>query len=87
MKVQFSASFTKKFNKRFLHNSTLKKKLRQRAELFQKNSTSPILKDHPLIGKKKGYRAFSVTGDIRVIYYVKDDIAYFMDIGTHNQVY
>lgn len=27
-----------------------------------------------------------ITGDIRVVYNIYDDIAYFEDMGTHNQV-
>jgi len=46
-----------------------------------------LLQDHLLMGKLEGYRAFSVTGDIRVVYYIHDQTAYFVDIGTHNQVY
>lgn len=34
-----------------------------------------------------GKRAFWITGDIRVVYRVRGDTVYFLDIGTHNQVY
>ena len=30
---------------------------------------------------------FYVTGDVRVIYYIHEETAYFVDIGTHAQVY
>ncbi len=33
-------------------------------------------------------RAFSVTGDIRIVYFeINDESVLFLDIGTHNQVY
>ena len=54
---------------------------------FAENQDDQILKNHELAGKLAGHRAFSVTGDIRVVYYIHKDIAYFVDIGTHNQVY
>ena len=65
----------------------MKDKLKERTRLFEKNPNSPLLKNHPLRGDKLGLRSFSISGDIRVIYYVKDNVAYFVDIGTHNQVY
>jgi len=87
MKVEFHSGFTKNFNKRFGNNNKIKKKLFERSKLFQIDSTNSILKDHSLKGTKSEYRAFSVTGDIRVIYKISNEIAYFVDIGTHNQVY
>ncbi|MBI3486516.1 type II toxin-antitoxin system YafQ family toxin [Candidatus Daviesbacteria bacterium] len=47
----------------------------------------PTLKDHKLIGKKFGFRAFSVTGDIRVVYKLINSDVWLYDIGSHNQVY
>lgn len=43
--------------------------------------------DHALTGKLTGKRAFSVAGDIRVIYVELEDAIVFLDIGSHNQVY
>jgi mRNA-degrading endonuclease YafQ of YafQ-DinJ toxin-antitoxin module len=34
-----------------------------------------------------GLRAFSVSGDVRVIYYETDEAYVFTDVGTHAQVY
>lgn len=65
----------------------MQKKFDNRVKLFGENYQNPQLKDHQLTGKLQGFRSFSVTGDIRVIYYINDDTAYFVDIGTHNQVY
>ena len=59
----------------------------ERTRLFVADSQDSLLRDHQLSGRLKGYRAFSVTGDIRVVYYIHEEIAYFVDIGTHNQVY
>jgi len=36
----------------------------------------------------KGFYAFSITGDIRVIYQkISDEEIILVDIGSHNQVY
>lgn len=45
------------------------------------------LHDHALSGKLKSRRAFSVSGDIRVIYEELEEAYVFLDIGTHSQVY
>jgi len=87
MKTFFTKEFKKNYQKRILPFKNLDKKFAERRNLFIQNSSNLVLKDHPLTGKLKGYRAFSITGDVRVIYYIKNNIAYFIDIGTHNQVY
>lgn len=87
MKIEFHSSFTKNFKKRFGKNNKIKNKFIERSKLFQADSSNPILKDHRLKGEKSDQRAFSVTGDIRAVYKINRDIVYFIDIGTHNQVY
>lgn len=87
MKVEFQTSFIKAFNKRFANNPSFRNKIEERTQLLSKNPQYPLLHDHALTGKRFGCRSFSITGDIRVIYYIHDGIAYFIDIGTHNQVY
>ena len=87
MKIQFTHGFIKIYNKRFPPKHNIHNKFNQRIELFSASPNNPILKDHLLGGKLSGYRAFSITGDIRVVYHVHNDTAYFADIGTHNQVY
>lgn len=87
MKIEYNATFIKHYKKRILHKSSLKEKFEERLDIFLSNPKDPILKDHPLKGKKEKLRAFSITGDIRVVYIINNNIAYFFDIGTHNQVY
>lgn len=87
MKIEFTHDFMKIFKKRFSSKPKIQKKFDERVKKFAGNSDDPILIDHALSGKLQGHRAFSITGDIRVVYYIFEDTAYFMDIGTHNQVY
>lgn len=87
MKVEFTHKFIKIYKKRFTHRLSVGRSFEERVRLFEQNPTHPILENHFLSGTLKGCRAFSITGDIRVIYYVKDETAYFINIGTHNQVY
>lgn len=87
MKVELTRYFIKSYKKRILPHKKLHSKYKERLMIFTKNPESPILRDHALSGDLKGYRAFSVTGDVRVVYKIKNDVAYLADIGTHNQVY
>lgn len=87
MKIEFTHEFIKIFKKRFQNKPNFQKRFDERVKKFAQNSQDTLLLDHELSGKLLGYRAFSITGDIRVIYYIHDNTAYFIDIGTHNQVY
>lgn len=87
MKIHFTKDFKKAYQKRIQSNANLNKRFEDRYDLFESDPTNPILKDHELTGKLQGHRAFSVTGDVRVVYYIFKATCYFIDIGTHNQVY
>ena len=87
MKIEFSHAFIKTHKKRILHQKHLHQKFKERTRLFEQNPDNPILNDHALKGKLDDKRAFSVTGDVRVVYFIHEDTAYFVDIGTHAQVY
>jgi addiction module RelE/StbE family toxin len=87
VKVEATHKFIKIFKKRISHQPTIKKKFFERTRLFEKNTMNPLLKDHALGGKLNGFRSFSITGNIRVIYFIENEIAYLVDIGTHNHVY
>jgi len=87
MKIEFHNNFIKNYNKRFGKNIKIKDRFIERTKIFQSDPTNPLLKDHQLKGKRAAYRAFSVTGDIRVVYLFINNIIYFFDIGSHNQVY
>lgn len=88
MKVNLHKQFKKNYQKRIASNKNLAKKTQQRVRLFIKDPKSPLLKDHALTGKKEHLRAFSITGDIRIIYLIDNQKhCLFYDIGTHNQVY
>lgn len=88
MKILYSNKFKKNFNKRIPINSPLDKKYQERLKLFNKQTNDPFIKSHKLAGKFQGYSAFSITGDIRVIYVQEsEDTVLFIDVGTHNQVY
>ena len=60
----------------------------KRYALFITDRDERVLSDHALVGELQGYRAFSITGDIRVVYQlINETTVLLLDIGTHNQVY
>ena len=88
MEIYHHANFLKNYRKRITSNKSLDSQYRKRLKMFLIDSKNPLLKDHKLKGRKSEYRAFSVTGDIRVLYKIIDENRVILyDIGTHNQVY
>lgn len=85
--IILSGDFVKHFKKRIKPKLSLMKSYEERVDLFLKNRNESVLKDHKLIGKMSDFRAFSITGDIRVVYRIVNNYYRFEDIGTHNQVY
>ncbi|MFA5820591.1 MAG: type II toxin-antitoxin system RelE/ParE family toxin [Candidatus Gracilibacteria bacterium] len=82
-------TFTDRFRKRLKKlPAKIQKQFELRLEIFVTDSKNPILKVHPLRGNLIGRRAFSITGDYRVIYRVVDEESVkLVDIGTHSQIY
>lgn len=85
MQVVLATQFRKRFAK-------LPPKVRQRFEerlaLFMREPFHPSFHNHPLTGNLVGYRAFSVTGDYRVIFRLLDaETVKLVDIGRHQHVY
>lgn len=83
----YHRQFLKHYKKRIQSNSKLRSKYDERLKRWIINKNDPILKDHNLTGDKTGYRAFWITGNIRVTYKILENEIELYDIGTHNQVY
>lgn len=88
MKILVHKTFDKHFRKRILPYPKIVTQYEERVELFVENPQYQLLKNHALSGTHIGHRAFSITGDIRLIYErIDEDTVRFLDIGSHNQVY
>ncbi len=88
MKIRFHRQFKKSYKKRIASNAKLVARFKERLALFVENSASPELRVHNLVGEKIHLQAFSITGDIRVVYHQEaEDVVLFLDVGIHNQVY
>lgn len=85
MKISFHKNFEKQYKKLRLN---AKRKFKERKDIFLTSPFDQILNNHPLRGKYKGYRSINVTGNVRAIYrLVKNDIAIFVAIDTHSNLY
>ena len=87
MTIKYHKAFSKNYKKRIAPNPKLVKQFKSQLTIFLENPSDAKLRDHTLTGKKKNFRAFSITGDIRVIYRIVDDDLGLYVIGSHNQVY
>lgn len=87
MIIKYHKDFSKHYKKRIAPNAKLTAQFQKQLSKFLADPSDPTLKDHKLVGEKETFRAFSVTGDIRVIYRIVGDELWLYDIGSHNQVY
>lgn len=85
--IKRDKTFEKHFKQRISPNEKLRNQFKERLTLFMAGEQGHPLHDHALTGKLAGKRAFSVAGDIRVIYIELKDAIIFLDVGSHNQVY
>lgn len=87
MNIYYHKIFLKHYKKRISPHPSLVKGFKERIRIFFINPGNPILQNHSLTGDLIGFHAFSITGDIRVIYFIEEDTLHLYDIGTYNQVY
>ncbi len=88
MEVSFSSSFKRAFKKRIKGNVDLEARFWQKLEQFTVDPFSPSLKAHKLSGKLKEFWSFSIDHSERVLFYfVDDNKAVFVDVGSHDEVY
>jgi addiction module RelE/StbE family toxin len=85
--LYYSKEFKKHYNLRIKGNNNLEERFIERLRIFIQDKNNPILKNHTLTGKHRGKRAFSIAGDLRVVYEETNIYYKFLDIGSHNQVY
>lgn len=77
------------FEKRITRLSpAIRTALADRLELFLADSRHPLLGDHALSGKRRGFRSINITGDWRLIYeYIDDKTILLTEIDTHHNLY
>ena len=85
--IRLTKDFEKSYKKRIEPKRNLRDAYLNRVTAFQSGKRNESLNDHPLKGKMKGKRAFSISGDVRVVYEETEHFYIFLDVGSHNQVY
>lgn len=72
-------------------NVRIRKNFKERILLFSKDPHNLQLNNHALREKYAGYRSIDITANYRAIYKIRqregEIIAYFTEIGTHEQLY
>ena len=88
MEIQLSPFVVKELRRINQKDKKLAKKIEKQLLIFAINPKHPSLRTHKLTGKKEQAWSISVTMSFRMIYKLLDNnIAYFVDIGSHGKVY
>lgn len=61
--------------------------LRAALRRFAVDPQDPLLRTHKLRGDLDAYWHFSVDDDLRVLFRWDGDVAFLVNLGTHDQVY
>jgi addiction module RelE/StbE family toxin len=84
MRIVYKKRFEKQLKKLPLN---IRERFYERLNLFIDNHSSPILNNHSVDMIYPGCRSINVTGDYRAIYEEVGVTAYFIQIGTHSELY
>lgn len=61
--------------------------LRAALRRFAADPADPLLRAHKLKGDLRDYWAISVDDDLRVLYRWDGDLAFLVNLGSHDEVY
>ncbi len=84
-RISRSAEFKRQYKERIARNDKLKQEFWEAVSVFEINPEA--VRDHALERRLTGYKAFSITGEYRVVYRENDEEIIFLRVGTHEQVY
>lgn len=88
MKAKFSPYVQKTIIQIYKKDRKLAVKIQKQILLFESNPKHPSLRLHKLSGTLDNMWSLSITMSIRMVYRLTNhETAYFIDIGTHDEVY
>ena len=87
MQIQFSEEIDRELKKIKQKDQKLSKRIEKQLSLFQQNPRHPSLRLHKLSGELNELWSISISKGVRMVYIRDEDIAYFVDLGTHDEVY
>lgn len=84
MRFVVSSRFTRRAGKLDARRAAL---LRAALRRFAVDPRDPLLRTHKLKGDLADYWAFSVDDDLRILFRWDGDVAFLVNIGSHDEVY
>lgn len=88
MRVQLAPKLIAKVKKQDVR---IRKSFKIAVSLFSKDPDYLGLNNHPLSKEREGFKSIDVTSDLRAVYQeiseADETFAYFVDLGTHEQLY
>lgn len=85
MKIVLHRNFEKQYKKL---RPKEQNRFKERRDVFLNDPFDPVLNNHPLRGRYKGYRSINVTGNLRAVYrLLNDDTVLFVTIDSHSNLY
>ena len=87
MQIRISDDLAKEIAKIKKKDQKLAKQVQKQLEIFSLNPQHPSLRLHKLKGELKNLWSISISKSIRLVFLQEDSETYFVDIGTHDQVY
>lgn len=80
--VQREVSLIRKRDKKLIA------RIKKQIQIFEQNPKHPSLRLHKLTGGLNNTWSISINRSVRMVYRILDkDTAYFVDVGTHDEVY
>lgn len=87
MDFSFTSEITRDLKKIKQNQPSLFKKIQKQLKHFKENIKHPSLRTHKLKGNLSTTWSISIEGNIRLIYFVKNNEAIFFKLGNHDEVY
>ena len=84
MIITYHKNFTKKYKRLSTKQKT---KFEERLILFESDEFHPVLNNHALAGKYKGYRSINIAGDLRAVFMRAKKEIIFVAIDSHSNLY
>ena len=87
LKLNRHKQFIKDFSKQNISEQHYAKYIVHLSQLLQEQALPPEALDHQLKGEWEGFREFHISGDLLIIYQIKNDFLILARIGTHSQLF
>jgi len=87
LKLERTKQFVKDTNKIKFTDEYYSKFIIYISKLLSQESLPSEALDHPLKGNYQGFREFHISGDLLVIYKIKEQTLYLVRIGSHSQLF